>query len=146
MKTLLIISLSALLLLAGCQNPKDRYIEQSVVIQEDERLKAENIEQNQWIYSSMQEQYYWNETLPASEVLNFGSSAPLFFSSILYSGDRFSWIEPHTRAVKSNITDDYGIDYQSYLDNSSNHLSRVVLVVPHSWAWNAGIDVATGSV
>lgn len=139
MKTLLIISLSALLLLAGCQNPKDRYIEQSVVIQEDERLKAENIEQNQWIYSSMQEQYYWNETLPASEVLNFGSSAPLFFSSILYSGDRFSWIEPHTRAVKSNITDDYGIDYQSYLDNSSNHLSRVVLVVPHSWAWNAGI-------
>lgn len=62
------------------------------------------VQENQWIYSQMNQHYLWREDLPDSLSCNYLLDAVSFFKSLLSPRDRFSYCErneyyePETRA------------------------------------------------
>lgn len=80
-------------------------------------------EVNQWITGNMREVYYWNTSIPNNNQLDFATKQPdKFFEGILFSGDRFSWIEEADKLQDGlagvSTTVGLGIQLISLVDNS----------------------------
>lgn len=108
---------------------------------EDDEVGASKSYVNNWIYSNMEFWYYWNTQLPSSP--NRSLEPPDFFSSLLSSQDRFSWIQDDfEELVKSlqGITKEAGYEFKLYQQQGSNDLfMQVMYVKPNSPAASAGL-------
>src|SRR5687768_1743632 len=58
---------------------------------DDSNASANNQHINDWILTNMQDWYLWNDELPTNTNKNLAPDE--YFSSLLYDGDRFSWIQ-----------------------------------------------------
>ncbi len=97
-------------------------------------------ESNQWILDSMKVYYYWNEQLPAKP--EAGNSGTAFFKSLLYSADRFSYIEnPDEPRTEYSSFAWYGFEYALVQTESfpGRLLGIITLVVPGGPAAKMGL-------
>jgi carboxyl-terminal processing protease len=110
---------------------------------------AENEHVNDWILENMQYWYLWNDNLAAGKDKN---QAPEdYFKSILYSGDRFSWIQDNYKELLNSlkgVNKEAGYEFVLYKDkeNLNNVIAQVVYIKPNSPAQAAGLvrgDVIT---
>lgn len=125
---------------SGCDKTAgDKFIEDNTTVTVDEKQKTEAIEQNEWIFGQMNNQYYWYKDIPDSAKLDFTSSVQSFFKGLLSEQDRFSWIELNPGYSKSSFYSSYGFEYSTYVTNNGSELNRVVLVLPGSPAKKAGL-------
>ena len=109
---------------------------------EDRRLEYyEKTEENQWIFSKMQEVYLWRENIKEPSRSAFFSKPSKFFSTLLYSGDKASFF---TDTVSAGS---YGITFTVMRDpigKQANKVYALVLMVePGSPADVAGIERGT---
>lgn len=116
---------AGLLLMNGCRKDPVSF-----------RLSADN----QWILDSMNVYYFWKDQLPKAP--KDQSNASQFFKSVLYSADRFSYLDdPAELKTAYSSFAWYGFEY-AIVENSSapNGLIGVVtLVVPNGPADQAGL-------
>ena len=98
-------------------------------------------EENQWIYSQMQEVYLWRDKLKEPSRNVFFSKPSKFFSTILYSSDKTSFF---TDTISSG---DYGITFAVMRDPIGVRPSKVyalaLMVEPSSPADIAGVERGT---
>jgi len=137
-KTIPIAVLCALVL-SSCNKTKDKFIEEVVVIQEDEKKNEGRIFQNRWTYAQMQENYLWEEYIPDSTSLQLTDSPTDFFNKLKYKGDRFSWIERNTDYSGTSLYDRFGVESVEYSFPSGGKVRRTALVLPRSSAEIAGL-------
>ncbi len=111
----------------------------------DRRLEyKDTTDANNWIYSQMEEYYYWYKNIPASSSLAFYATPDIFFSSLLSTnekkgGEYVSWIQEKTATTKSiDETSSYGFEFKSYTTDSTYRV-RVLYVLPNSPANDAGL-------
>lgn len=55
--------------------------------------EVSNTEINTWVTDNMRDVYYWNTSIPSNGSLDFKKEPLEFFKTILYSEDRFSWLQ-----------------------------------------------------
>ena len=98
-------------------------------------------EENQWIYSRMQEVYLWRDKIKEPTRTTFFSTPSKFFSTILYSGDKVSFF---TDTISAG---DYGITFAVMRDPVGERPSKVyalaLMVEPGSPADIAGVERGT---
>ena len=134
-----IIAVLCAVALCSCNKAEDRFIEDEVVVNEDENRNKERAYQNQWTYAQMQEHYLWEEYMPDSASVNFTNSPTAFFDKLIYKGDRFSWIERNTDYSGNLLYDRFGVETVAYLLPAGGKVYRTALVLPHSPAKAAGL-------
>lgn len=111
---------------------------------------SEFAEVNDWIYSMMEELYYWNDQLPAQPNKNQGPKE--FFDGLLSDEDRFSVIVPNYQDLMNSLNGvnmEAGYEFQLVRpDKSAEDVEAVLLYVKNnSPAAQAGLkrgDVITG--
>ena len=101
----------------------------------------EKTEENQWIYSQMQEVYLWRDKLKEPSRNVFFSKPSKFFSTILYSGDKVSYF---TDTISAGS---YGVTFTIMRDPIGVRPSKVyalaLMVEPGSPADIAGVKRGT---
>ncbi|GHT37536.1 hypothetical protein FACS189435_2740 [Bacteroidia bacterium] len=128
------------LFLLACSKPaEDNAIDDGVVITEDEEQKNKHVQQNQWTYKQMRENYLWEEYLPDTSSMSLAASPQNFFSKLLYTGDRFSWIERNQDFRGTSMYDRFGLETLVYLTPAGEEVYRMALVLPRSPAQKAGL-------
>lgn len=94
-------------------------------------------EENQWIFSQMQSNYFWGDTIKQPARNKFFSSSPVFFASLLQKGDKSSFYSD------SAFQTSYGITFSVVRDplgiKPSKSYAAVLFVQPGSAADQAGI-------
>lgn len=95
---------------------------------------------NNWVLDSMKVYYYWNNTLPSKP--DFDLQPLDFFSSIKYSGDRFSRLtNPAFReSYYPSLVHNFGFDLVVFQESSGAIKTVVALVVPGTRAEVAGLQ------
>jgi C-terminal processing protease CtpA/Prc len=104
---------------------------------------------NSWIYENMSYWYLWNGQLPAHTDKNVDPES--YFNSLLYSEDRFSWIQDNYQELLNSlqgISKEAGYEYVLYREkeNSDNVLLQILYIKPASPAATSGLkrgDVIT---
>jgi C-terminal processing protease CtpA/Prc len=104
---------------------------------------------NSWIYENMSYWYLWNSQLPAHTDKNTDPES--YFNSLLYSEDRFSWIQDNYQELLNSlqgISKEAGYEYVLYREkeNSDNVLLQILYIKPASPAATSGLkrgDVIT---
>src|SRR5690606_38329164 len=98
-----------------------------------------NITTNEWVTENMRTYYYWNESIPAKNRLNFSLEPSKFFETILNPNDRFSWIEKADKLTEQlgGVSTTTGmkvslISYNCTNGNCTNVLGIVRYVIPGS--------------
>ena len=86
------------------------------------------IEENQWIYQTMNRNYLWREDLPDSLSCNYNLHPSKFFESLLSDKDRFSYYQSNYSFTRASQTNDYGFAYQRYADDNGNIFYQVLYV------------------
>ena len=86
------------------------------------------IEENQWIYQTMNRNYLWRDDLPDSLSCNYNLYPSKFFESLLSDKDRFSYYQSNSNSTRASHTNDYGFAYQRYTDNSGNIFYQVLYI------------------
>nr|WP_321522343.1 S41 family peptidase [uncultured Macellibacteroides sp.] len=131
----------SLFVLWGCSSESE-YLETLVQVTPDEKILEANTNHNRWIYTQMNDHYYWRKDIPDSASLNFAAEPSAFFKSLLSKNDRFSWCELNSNYSGNSeqiyLPDKIGFEYQSYRD-SRNQLIHQVLYVTRTNAKDAGI-------
>lgn len=102
------------------------------------------IEDNEWIYSTMKQNYLWYDQMPTPSEDDFFAEPEDFFYDLLISTDKFSYFEADDTATTRSIdyASTYGFDFALYQDplvNSGKYYARVTLVLPDSPAEEAGL-------
>jgi carboxyl-terminal processing protease len=97
---------------------------------------------NSWILENMNTYYLWNDQMNTSGDKNQDPST--FFKSLLYSSDRFSWIQDNYQDLLNSlkgITKEAGFEFVLYRESqgSDNVIAQVVYVKPGSPAETAGL-------
>jgi carboxyl-terminal processing protease len=108
-----------------------------------------NVYVNNWILENMQLWYFWNNQMNTTGDKNTDPDA--YFHSLLYSGDRFSWIQDNYQELLNSlkgITKEAGFEFTLYREaaGSDNVIAQIVYVKPNSPASSAGLvrgDVIT---
>jgi carboxyl-terminal processing protease len=134
-KFLIWVSLWALVLTA-CKNENDPAPAVSQT-----NLSA-NAKIDSWILDNMKYWYLWNDKLPTAPDTSMASDA--FFESLLYSEDRFSWIQDNYKELLNSlqgISQEAGYEYVLYKESatSNNVVAQILYVKPNSPAASAGI-------
>ena len=101
-------------------------------------------ENNYWIESQMRDIYLYYQDVPTLESEEYFSPSEEFFSKMLSSQDKYSYIEmPEEAVTRNNIQDvTYGFDFVLVSDPTqmtSQQSARVLQVLPHSPADMAGL-------
>lgn len=104
---------------------------------EDRRKEyAEQTELDHWIDSTMRQEYYWYEDMPATSKLNYFNVPATFLTSVLSSSDSYSYVEDLTATNYS-----YGLKYKLYSTLSDTaYVAQVLYVVANSPASEAGLS------
>jgi carboxyl-terminal processing protease len=108
---------------------------------DDDELDSDNAYVNNWIHENMSLWYYWLDELKDGD----RQAAPdEFFRSILWSGDRFSWIQPNFMELLESlrgVNKEAGYEIKLYREssNSSAIVGQVVYVKAMSPAEQAGL-------
>jgi len=102
----------------------------------------ENSYVDNWILKNMKFWYYWNDKIPASP--NVTLAPKDFFKSLLYAGDRFSWIQENYQDLLNSlqgVSKEAGYEYVLYRESSSNSnvIAQIVYIKPSSPAETAGL-------
>lgn len=131
-------------LLASCKKTED------AVTPAGSSTTTDNQTVNDWILTNMQQDYYWNDKIPANPDKTL--SPDKFFDSLLNkydattnpTGDRFSWIEPSSTDLQAELngqTTTTGMEYNLYLraSGSTDVIGQVLYVLPNSPAQKAGL-------
>jgi carboxyl-terminal processing protease len=107
----------------------------------DDDGNSNNQHVNDWILENMQAVYLWNDELPTKTNKNLDPSE--YFESLLYDGDRFSWIQDNYQELLNalqGITKEAGYEYALYRDgNTDNVFAQILYVKPNSPAASAGL-------
>lgn len=97
---------------------------------------------NEWIEANMRYFYYWNSKIPSepSRIL----APDDFFYSLLYSGDRFSWIQENYMELLQSlqgVNKEAGYELKLYLESeATGHvIAQIIYVKPGSPAEIAGM-------
>lgn len=94
-------------------------------------------EKNQWIFSQMQSNYFWGDTIKEPARNKFFASSSSFFSSLLQKGDKASFYSD------SAFQTSYGITFSVVRDplaiKASKSYAAVLFVEPGSSADKAGV-------
>lgn len=104
---------------------------------EDRRKEyVEETELDRWIDSTMHQEYYWYESMPATSKLNYFNVPATFLKSVLSSSDSYSSVEDLTATNYS-----YGLKYKLYSTLSDTaYVAQVLYVVTNSPASEAGLS------
>ena len=142
------VMLFSTLLLGGC-----------VEKEEVDEPKKEGLAVNEWIASTMRENYLWDDEIPASTKLNYAAEPQDFFTSLLSRKDGktrngshhyYSYIEknkdysPTRGSIDRNNT--YGMEFVVYTIQGENnqplgyYWARILYVLPNSPAASAGLQ------
>jgi C-terminal processing protease CtpA/Prc len=102
---------------------------------------------NSWIYENMSYWYLWNNQLPAHT--NKNTDPESYFNSLLYSEDRFSWIQDNYKELLNSlqgISREAGYEYVLYREkeNTDNVLLQILYIKPASPA--AASELKRGDV
>lgn len=110
----------------------------------------EQTKETHWIYDVMNQWYLWYEKMPEiTGYQQYFSDAEAFFKKLLYSGDKYSYLEKEveqeeeTRTINAHAS--YGFDFNLYIDpvtqsqSSTRRYARVLYVLPQSPAAEAGL-------
>ncbi|MBT1707787.1 PDZ domain-containing protein [Fulvivirgaceae bacterium PWU5] len=116
---------------------------------DDSNASANNRHVNDWILTNMQDWYLWNDELPTNTNKNLAPDE--YFSSLLYDGDRFSWIQDNYLELLNSlqgISKEAGYEYALYRESNTNNnvIAQILYIKPSSPAKNAGLkrgDVIT---
>jgi carboxyl-terminal processing protease len=97
---------------------------------------------NSWIYENMEYWYLWNDKLPVSADKNKDPES--YFKSLLYSGDRFSWIQGNYQDLLNSlqgISKEAGYEYVLYREKetSDNVFLQILYTKPGSPAAISGL-------
>jgi carboxyl-terminal processing protease len=116
--------------------------EDDVLVQpKEEEVNENNQYVNNWILGNMQEWYLWNDDLPEDVDINL--SPEEYFSSLLNSEDRFSWIQPNYQELLNSlqgINKEAGFEFVLYKEDESDKVvAQILYVKPQSPAQAAGL-------
>jgi C-terminal processing protease CtpA/Prc len=136
------IIILSLLFLVACKDDEDP-------VPVSEITNATNSHINSWIYENMSYWYLWNDQLPENADKNVDPES--YFNSLLYSDDRFSWIQDNYQELLNalqGISREAGYEYVLYREkeNSDNVLLQILYIKPLSPAATSGLtrgDVIT---
>ena len=125
---ILLLTLGAVFLLPSCgEDRSGEYYEKT--------------QENQWIYTTMQEHYLWGDSLPSLERNQYFSTTSKFFSSLLHKGDKVSFFNDTISAGS------YGLTFALMRDPLGVRPGKVYAMVLNahvgSPAYNAGIRRGT---
>lgn len=90
------------------------------------------LENNKWIYSQMNHDYYWRTDMPDSLSCDYGTDPVTFYKSLLSKKDRFSYCENNPSYKGMSELVKYGFEYQNY-SLKDQKFSQVLYV------WDDGI-------
>ncbi|WP_071146222.1 S41 family peptidase [Bacteroides ihuae] len=103
---------------------------------EDRRKEyVEQTELDHWIDSTMRQEYYWYEDIPATSKLNYFNAPATFLKSVSTSKDSYSFVEDLT-ATNYN----YGLKYKLYELTKKAYVAQVLYVIADSPASEAGLS------
>lgn len=107
----------------------------------DDDDNSNNQHVNDWILENMQAVYLWNDALPTKTNKSLDPSD--YFESLLYDGDRFSWIQDNYQDLLNSlqgISKEAGYEFALYRDGDTNNvLAQILYVKPNSPAAAAGL-------
>lgn len=140
--------ITLVLLLMSCQKEDEKTID----------VAGKKSAINQWIETTMRDNYLWNTEIPAANKLNYSAGAEDFFRSLLTLKDGkargtshhyYSYIEKNKdyTATRTSIDQDdtYGMEFTAYVITDSNNQPlgyywvRVLYVLPNSPAQAIGL-------
>jgi carboxyl-terminal processing protease len=103
---------------------------------------AANTHVNDWILENMQYWYLWKDNMAAGADKTQAPDA--YFKSVLYSGDRFSWIQDNYQELLNllkGVTKEAGFEFVLYKDkeNTNNVIAQISYIKPNSPAAAAGL-------
>jgi carboxyl-terminal processing protease len=103
---------------------------------------------NSWIKQNMDDWYYWNSTLPATQPSKT-MTPDAYFESLLNDADRFSWIQDNYQELLNSlkgVSQEAGYEFVLYKESetSDNVIAQVVYIKPNSPA--AGTSLKRGDV
>lgn len=94
-------------------------------------INSDNKELNQWIYQQMDKNYLWYNELPSESSLDFASTPSNFFTRLINSKDRFSYMESNLSKTRSSIASyDLGFNFVGYFINNTSN-SPIILFVTY---------------
>jgi C-terminal processing protease CtpA/Prc len=131
-------------LLAGCKDDDPSPSTNNIATSNDTTTYV-----NHWILDNMNFWYLWYDKIPAKPDKNLDPES--FFKSLLYSEDRFSWIQPNYIDLLNSlqgVSKEAGYEFALYRESSSsNHvIAQVLYIKPNSPAASSGLkrgDVIT---
>lgn len=119
-------------ILTGCSSDE-------LILPEEQPSTSENIylEFNKWVYSQMNEQYFWRSDLPDSLDCNYDLAPKEFFQSLLSPKDRFSYFTSNL-SYNGRSLRNLGFAYQRVCD-INNHEALQVLYITSENAKHIGL-------
>lgn len=119
-------------ILIGCSSDE-------LILPEEQPSTSENIylEFNKWVYSQMNEQYFWRSDLPDSLDCNYDLAPKEFFQSLLSPKDRFSYFTSNL-SYNGRSLRNLGFAYQRVCD-INNHEALQVLYITSENAKHIGL-------
>ena len=107
------------------------------------KIPADIIATNEWIYENMSLYYYWNNLIPGNIDLNLESSPKVYFDKLIYKEkDRWSYITDDYGSLSAELSGDpltMGYYPAFYLAGENNVIIVVCYVYPGSTAEEAGL-------
>lgn len=119
-------------ILIGCSSDE-------LILPKEQPSTSENIylEFNKWVYSQMNEQYFWRSDLPDSLDCNYDLAPKEFFQSLLSPKDRFSYFTSNL-SYNGRSLRNLGFAYQRVCD-INNHEALQVLYITSENAKHIGL-------
>jgi carboxyl-terminal processing protease len=129
------ILLIYMLMLVSCNKDNDPASSQTPT-------NEQNAYVNKWILENLQYYYLWKDNLKSGADVN--SDPETYFKSLLYSGDRFSWIQDNYQELLNSlkgVSKEAGFEFTLYKKdkNSDAVIAQIVYVKPGSPAETAGL-------
>ena len=131
-----ILCVISLMVTQGCRKDPELEPEQE---QEQENLYQEI---NDWIFDNLDTYYYWNTQMTAG--VSKRLSPDKYFETLLYEGDRFSWIQDDFQELLASlmgVNTEAGYDFDLMLmsENSSDVIGYITYVKRGTPAEKAGL-------
>lgn len=137
MKQLIFLFLACTLALTSC---KDDEVKADDGDDSDDETTEEYSDIDNWILENMEYWYLWEEDLPSVPDLTLDPES--FFSSLLYTDDRFSWIEEDYEELLnslSGINMEAGYEVVLFREDDDAVVAQIRYIKPDSPAEEAGL-------